>query len=291
MSETLKGLLELLDLERLEVDLFRGRSPDEDRQRVFGGQVAGQALVAAYRTVEKGDCHSLHAYFLRPGDPRAPILYSVERVRDGRTFTTRRCQAIQHGRPIFHLTASFQPAEVGPEHHASMPDVPEPESLTPWEAWIAKQASSLPAEVRAHVSRERPFEMRWVDPVNPFAGEKRPPRQQIWIRARGPLPDEALYHQCTVVYVSDMTLIDTAVLPHGIAWSDDCHQMASLDHAMWFHRPFRADEWLLYDQHSPNAFGARGFTMGHLYTRAGELVGSVVQEGLVRRLGREGRGS
>ena len=288
MTETLKGLLELLDLETLEVDLFRGRSPDEDRQRVFGGQVAGQALVAAYRTVERGTCHSLHSYFLRPGDPRAPILYQVDRVRDGRSFTTRRSQAIQHGRPIFHLTASFQPDEPGPEHQASMPDVPEPESLTSWEEWIAGQVGHLPADQQAHIVRERPFEMRWVDPVNPFLPEKRAPRQQIWIRSRGPLPDEPAIHQCTVAYVSDMTLIDTAVMPHGIAWTDDCHQMASLDHAMWFHRPFRADEWLLLDQQSPNAFGARGFTMGHLYTREGELVGSVVQEGLVRPRRRDG---
>jgi acyl-CoA thioesterase-2 len=282
MTETLKGLLDLLDLERLEVDLFRGRSPDEDRQRVFGGQVAGQALVAAYRTVERGTCHSLHAYFLRPGDPRAPILYQVDRIRDGKSFTTRRTQAIQHGRPIFHLTASFQPDEPGPEHQASMPEVPEPESLQGWEEWMEEQTRGLPEAERRHYTRERPFDMRWVDPVNPFVPEKRPPRQQLWIRARGPLPDAPLYHQCTVVYVSDMTLIDTAVMPHGIAWNDDCHQMASLDHAMWFHRPFRADAWLLYDQHSPNAFGARGFTMGHLYTRAGELVCTVVQEGLVR---------
>ena len=287
MSETLAGLLELLDLERLEVDLFRGRSPDEDRQRVFGGQVAGQALVAAYRTVERGTCHSLHSYFLRPGDPRAPILYQVDRIRDGRSFTTRRSQAIQHGRPIFHLTASFQPDESGPEHQASMPDVPEPETLTTWEEWMSEQTRHLPAEQRAPLTRPRPFEMRWVDPINPLEPRKRAPRQQIWIRARGRLPDGPLYHQCTVAYVSDMTLIDTAVLPHGIAWTDDCHQMASLDHAMWFHRPFRADDWLLYDQHSPNAFGARGFTMGHLYTRAGELVVTVIQEGLVRPRRRE----
>ena len=287
MSETLAGLLEILDLERLEVDLFRGRSPAEDRQRVFGGQVAGQALVAAYRTVERGTCHSLHSYFLRPGDPRAPILYQVDRIRDGRSFTTRRSQAIQHGRPIFHLTASFQPDEPGPEHQASMPDVPEPETLMSWEEWMTEQTRQLPAEQRARFTRPRPFEMRWVDPINPLEPSKRAPRQQIWIRARGPLPDEPLYHQCTVAYVSDMTLIDTAVLPHGIAWTDDCHQMASLDHAMWFHRPFRADDWLLYDQHSPNAFGARGFTMGHLYTRAGELVVTVIQEGLVRPRRRE----
>jgi acyl-CoA thioesterase-2 len=168
-----------------------------------------------------------------------------------------------------------------------MPEVPGPESLQGWEEWIADHVEHLPEAERAHATRQRPFEMRWVDPWNPWIPEKRPPRQQIWIRARGPLPDEPLYHQCTVAYVSDMTLIDTAVLPHGIAWADDGHQMASLDHAMWFHRPFRADDWLLYDQQSPNAFGARGFTMGHLYTRAGELVVSVVQEGLVRPRHRE----
>jgi len=282
MSETLKGVLDLLDLEELEVNIFRGRSPDEDRQRVFGGQVAGQALVAAYRTVARGVCHSLHAYFLRAGDPRAPILYQVDRIRDGRTFATRRAEAIQHGHAIFHLSASFQPPEPGPEHQASMPDVPDPESLLTWEQWMAERTRHLPAEQRRHYTRERPFDMRAVDPYDPLVPQKRAPRQQIWIRARGTLPDDPIYHQCTVAYVSDMTLIDTAVMPHGIAWSDDGHQMASLDHAMWFHRPFRADAWLLYDQHSPNAYGARGFTMGHLFTREGELVVSVVQEGLVR---------
>ena len=282
MSETLQSLLQLLDLEELEVNIFRGRSPDEERQRVFGGQVAGQALVAAYRTVERGTCHSLHAYFLRPGDPKTPILYQVDRIRDGRTFTTRRSEAIQHGRAIFHLSASFQPDEPGPEHHAPMPDVPEPESLRTQEEWMEEVTSHLPTEVRQHFTRERPFDMRAVDPHDPLKAERRPARQQIWIRARGAMPDDPMYHQCTVAYVSDMTLIDTAVMPHGIAWADDGHQMASLDHAMWFHRPFRADEWLLFEQESPNAYGARGFTMGHLYTRDGDLAVSVVQEGLVR---------
>lgn len=283
-ADTLGQLLALLDLEELEVNIFRGRSPDEDRQRVFGGQVAGQALAAAYRTVERGTCHSLHAYFLRPGDPKAPILYQVDRIRDGRSFTTRRTEAIQHGRAIFHLTASFQPEEPGLEHQAEMPDVPDPESLPTWEEKMEEVAGEAPPELARALTRERPFDMRSVHPFNPVNPVKQPPRQQIWIRARGVLPDTPMLHQCTSTYLSDMTLIDTALLPHGIGWADERYMVASLDHAMWFHRPFRSDEWLLYDQHSPATYGARGFTMGHLFTRDGDLAVSVVQEGLVRRV-------
>src|SRR5437773_2537623 len=260
MQRPLDDLIALLDLEELEVNLFRGRSPQENRQRVFGGQVAGQALVAAGRTVERGIVHSLHAYFLRPGDPATPILYQVDRIRDGHTFTTRRVVAIQHGRAIFHLSASFQPAEPGPDHQIPMPSAPDPESLPSWEERIAPLLDD-------------------VDPSHPHA---RPPRQLVWIRTSGRLPDSLLLHQCVVAYASDMTLLDTATLPHAIAWNDRRFMMASLDHAMWFHRPFRADEWLLYAQESPSAHGARGFTMGHLFTRNGKLVVSVAQEGLIR---------
>jgi acyl-CoA thioesterase-2 len=286
MSRALDQLIEILDLEQLEVNLFRGRSPDERRQRIFGGQVAGQALVAAGRTVERGSTHSLHAYFLRPGDPTTPIIYDVDRIRDGRTFTTRRVSAIQHGQAIFHLSASFQPDEPGPEHQMAMPEAPDPETVPNFEERIAKiPTDKLPEDVRSWIRRERPIEVRAVGAGSPFDHTKRPPTQLVWIRARGKLPDPLLLHQCVVAYASDMTLLDTITLPHGIVWSDGRYAMASLDHAMWFHRPFRADEWLLYAQDSPVAHGARGFATGRLFTRDGTLVGSVVQEGLIRPLG------
>jgi acyl-CoA thioesterase-2 len=286
MARALEQLIEILDLEQLEVNLFRGRSPDERRQRIFGGQVAGQALVAAGRTVERGTTHSLHAYFLRPGDPTTPIIYDVDRIRDGRTFTTRRVSAIQHGQAIFHLSASFQPDEPGPEHQMPMPEAPDPETVPNFEERIAKiPTDRLPEDVRAWIRRERPIEVRSVGAGSPFDHTKRPPAQLTWIRARGRLPDSLLLHQCVVAYASDMTLLDTITLPHGIVWSDGSYAMASLDHAMWFHRPFRADEWLLYAQESPSAHGARGFASGRLFTRDGTLVVSVVQEGLIRPLG------
>jgi acyl-CoA thioesterase-2 len=278
----LETLLSLLDLEELEVNIFRGRSPQEQRQRVFGGQVAGQALVAAGRTVEKGIVHSLHAYFLRPGDPSTPILYSVDRIRDGHTFTTRRVVAIQHGQAIFHLSASFQPEEPGPDHQVPMPEAPDPESLPTWEERIGPLIENAPEPVRRWLVRDRPIDVRSVEFVDPFHPVPRPPRQLVWIRANGHLPDPLLLHQCVVAYASDLTLLDTAALPHAIAWNDPRFMMASLDHAMWFHRSFRADDWLLYAQESPSAHGARGFTMGHLFTRAGSLVVSVAQEGLIR---------
>jgi acyl-CoA thioesterase-2 len=286
MSRALEQLIDILDLEQLEVNLFRGRSPDERRQRIFGGQVAGQALVAAGRTVERGSTHSLHAYFLRPGDPTTPIIYQVDRIRDGRTFTTRRVAAVQHGQAIFHLSASFQPDEPGPEHQAAMPEAPDPETEPNFEERIAKiPTEKLPEDVRAWIRRERPIEVRSVGAGSPFDHTKRPPVQLTWIRARGKLPDSLLLHQCVVAYASDMTLLDTITLPHGIVWADGSYAMASLDHAMWFHRPFRADEWLLYAQESPIAHGARGFATGRLFTRDGTLVVSVAQEGLIRPLG------
>jgi acyl-CoA thioesterase-2 len=284
VQRALDALVTILDLESLEVNLFRGESPKEDKQRVFGGQVAGQALVAAGRTVETGTVHSLHAYFLRPGDPRTPIVYQVDRIRDGRSFTTRRVVAIQHGQAIFHLSASFQKEERGLEHQVAMPDAPDPETLPTWKERYARMAASFPEEARGWFLRDRPIDVRAVDPVDPLEPEKREPLQLVWIRADGKLPDLPLLHQCVVVYASDMTLLDTAVLPHGISWFDPHFQMASLDHAMWFHRPFRADEWLLYAQESPSASGARGLTTGQLFTRDGRLVVSVVQEGLIRPL-------
>jgi len=282
MQAAVDALVELLDLEELEVNIFRGRSPQENRQRVFGGQVAGQALVAAGRTVPTGVVHSLHAYFLRPGDPSTPILYQVDRIRDGRTFTTRRVVAVQHGHAIFHLSASFQPPETGPEHQIPMPEAPPPESLPTFAERIAPILDRVPDELRRWVTRDRPIEVRTVEFVDPFHPKPRPPRQLVWVRADGRLPDPLLLHQCVVAYLSDLTLLDTAALPHAIAWNDPHYVMASLDHAMWFHRPFRADDWLLYAQESPSAHGARGFTMGHLFTRDGALAVSVAQEGLIR---------
>jgi acyl-CoA thioesterase II len=285
MADAVDELIGILDLEELEVNIFRGRSPDEKRQRVFGGQVAGQALIAAGRTVARGSVHSLHAYFLRPGDPAKPILYEVDRIRDGRTFTTRRVVAIQHGKAIFNLAASFQPDEVGPEHQIDMPDAPDPDSLPGVEERIARMKDSLPQEALEWLTRGRPIDVRPVVAANPFKPTKRPPRQLVWIRASRRLPDDPLLQQCVVAYASDLTLLDTATLPHAIALNDPHYVMASLDHAMWFHRPFRADEWLLYAQESPAASGARGFVMGHLFTGDGRLVVSVAQEGLIRPVG------
>ena len=282
MPTALDRLIELLDLEELEVNIFRGRSPQEDRQRVFGGQVAGQALVAAGRTVDRGVAHSLHAYFLRPGDPTVPILYDVDRIRDGRSFTTRRVRAIQHGHAIFNMSVSFHKAERGLEHQVSMPEVPNPDSLPTWEERMRPILEKAPAESLQWIDRERPIDIRHVDPVDPFHPEKRAPRDLVWMRADGRLPDDPMLHQCVVAYASDLTLLDSTLLPHGIAWSDRTVMMASLDHAMWFHRSFRADEWLLYVQESSAAAGARGFATGQLFSHDGTLVGSVAQEGLVR---------
>jgi acyl-CoA thioesterase-2 len=297
MSDTrgqaaLDQLVSILDLEELELNLFRGRTPKEDRVRVFGGQVAGQALVAAGRTVEDGlVVHSLHSYFLRPGDPSIPIVYQVERLRDGRSFTTRRVTAIQHGMPIFNLSASFQRPEHGIEHQLDMPPAPDPESLPTFRERIEPYLEKIHPDLKRWLQRERPIEMRYVNPPDYLHPEKRPPSQLVWIRADGTLPDASLLlHQCIVAYASDMTLIDTATLPHAIPWFDPNVQMASLDHAMWFHRPFRADEWLLYAQESPTATGARGFTTGRLYTGDGVHVVSVAQEGLIRKRETKGRG-
>jgi acyl-CoA thioesterase-2 len=284
MTAALDELVDLLHLEVLEVDLFRGFSPAEQRIRVFGGQVAAQALVAAGRTVGSGTgadrpVHSLHAYFLRPGDPRVPILYQVDRIRDGRSFNTRRVAAIQRGEAIFHLSASFQVHEDGVSHQLQMPEVPDPEILPTWTEVMAPYASTLGDAY----TRPRPIDVRYVGPpirTSP-SSEPRPPAHQMWLRADGKLPDDPLLHACLVAYASDMTLLDTIMLPHGLIWTEGGTQ-ASLDHAMWFHRPFRADEWLLYDQRSPTAANARGLATGTIFTREGALAVSVVQEGLLR---------
>jgi acyl-CoA thioesterase-2 len=276
-------LLATLELEPLEDNLFRGGRGHEGWQRVFGGQVLGQSLVAAARTVDKGrSVHSLHGYFLLAGDPETPIIYDVERIRDGGSFTTRRVKAIQHGRAIFSMSASFHKQEDGFDHQIGMPDVPPPEALPNPKDLIGKLSSQLPEAMRRYFERERPIEMRVVDVSRYLAREKRPPTQQIWIRTTGALPDDPVVHQAALAYISDFTLLDTALIAHGRLLFDADLQLASLDHALWYHRPFRADEWLLYAEDSPSAHGARGFCRGSIYTRDGMLVASVAQEGLVR---------
>ena len=287
MTKALDLLVELLDLERIEVDVFRGVSPDDQRQRVFGGQVAGQALVAAGRTVDgHRPVHSLHAYFLRPGDPTVPILYQVDRIRDGRSFTTRRVVAIQHGRAIFNLSASFHVDEEGPEHQVPMPDVADPEDLpTP-----AEQLASWGDRGEAMPGRFHAIDARYVT-AHPFSrepGKSVAACQQVWMRADGELPDAPLLHACVVAYASDLTLLDTTLSAHGeSSLSSSGLMFASLDHAMWFHRPFRADEWLLYQQESPSGHGARAFARGSIFTRDGALATSVAQEGLIRPIGHD----
>ena len=287
VTAALDMLIDLLDLEAIEMNIFRGRSPDEKRQRVFGGQVAGQALVAAGRTVGADrPVHSLHAYFLRPGDVSVPILYQVDRIRDGKSFATRRVVAIQHGHAIFNLSASFHAAEDGFEHQIPMPAVPDPETLPTFAERFADQAAAM----GDWYTRSRPIDSRYVnEPIRSrkVARGPRPPHQEIWMRADGRLPDDQLLHACIVAYASDMSLLDSILLAHGTEWDDDNFMGASLDHAMWFHRPFRADEWWLYDQESTSSFGARGIARGEIYARDGRLAVSVVQEGLVRTIRRE----
>jgi acyl-CoA thioesterase II len=283
-ARVLAELLDVLSLEAIETNVFRGSSPKDRWQRVFGGQVLGQALVAAQRTVNDRVCHSLHAYFLRGGDPKVPILYEVDRSRDGHTFTARRVVAIQHGRPIFTMSASFQIPEEGLEHQITMPEVPMPETLKTEREWRQELVPSMPEETRAWFLRPRPIEIRPVSPANRFAPGAHRPEQIVWVRALGSLgAAEHALHQCILAYASDMTILDTSLLPHGFTLFSPGLQLASLDHAMWFHRPFRADEWLLYVQESPTSSGGRGFNRGTIFRRDGTLVASVAQEGLIRR--------
>ena len=281
MGGALDDLLDLLDLEQIEVNIFRGRSPDDHRQRVFGGQVAGQALVAAGRTVPADrPVHSLHAYFIRPGDPTVPLVYTVDRTRDGRSFTTRRVSAIQHGKTIFTLSASFHHVEPGPEHADPMPDVPPPDQVRRNSDRWAK----VLGEDHPRVS-DNPFDLRSVGPLSVEA-ERDPSMRTttnlVWLRVDGHLPDDPLLHVCLMTYASDMTLLDSVLLGHGLSWLDGRTTGASLDHAMWFHRSFRADRWLLYAQESPVAYAGRGLARGQVFTAEGALVVSVVQEGLIR---------
>ncbi|GHB27554.1 acyl-CoA thioesterase II [Pseudovibrio japonicus] len=283
MTKAVENLLDLLDLEKLEENLFRGTSPQSGWQRVFGGQVIGQALVAASRTVgAERQANSLHGYFLRPGDPKVPIIYEVDRIRDGGSFTTRRVVAIQHGQAIFSMSASFQRVETGMEHQIEMPDVPMPEDLMPISEISDELISKAPEPVQKYWKRERPIELRPLDLGQYFSRKKQEPVQHVWVRAASKLPDDPRIHQCVLAYASDMTLLDTALFPHGINVFVPNLQVASLDHAMWFHSDFRMDEWLLYTQDSPRTAGGRGFSRGSLYTRDGVLVASAVQEGLMR---------
>jgi acyl-CoA thioesterase II len=283
MSYTLDALLALLDLEELEHNIFRGLNRDIGSGRVFGGQVLAQALVAAARTVEEGRaCHSLHGYFILPGDVDTPIVYFVDRLRDGRSFTTRRITAIQNGQAIFNMAASFQVLEDGPEHQTPMPEIPPPEELTSELELIRSVADRIPPRLREIYTQDRPLEVRPVEPLDPFAPEPRSPVKHMWIRASATMPDAHLSHQSVLAYASDYGLLGAALLPHGLTFQMPHLQAATLDHVIWFHRAFRVDDWLLYTVDSPIASGARGFTRGSVYTRDGVLVASVAQEGLLR---------
>jgi acyl-CoA thioesterase-2 len=283
MGNPVDNLVDLLDLERIETNIFRGRSPEESLQRVFGGQVAGQALIAAGRTVAADrPVHSLHAYFLRPGIPGVPIVYQVDRIRDGRSFTTRRVLGVQQGRTIFALTADFHLPEPSPfEHQAPAPPVPGPEELPS----ALEEVGSVLGELPPFISRRQPFDLRYVERLRwtheELAGVE--PRVAVWLRTNGQLGDDPLIHACAVTYASDMTLLDAVRVPVEPLWGKRHFDMASLDHAMWVHRPFRADDWLLYQQESPVAVGGRGLARGQLFDRSGQLVVSVMQEGLFRR--------
>jgi len=286
MASAIEEVVAILDLEPLEVNLFRGRSPQSRWQRVFGGQVIGQALVAACRTVEDVAVrppHSLHAYFLLGGDPKVPIVYEVERIRDGKSFTTRRVTAIQHGHAIFSMEVSFHLVEQGLMHQIEKPDVPGPDAL-PSHGHINDSAlSRMPEPVRRWYKGDRPIELRPVEHGR-YLGEKvEGGRFHVWFRASGRLPDEPAIHQCVLAYASDMTLLDAALIPVGRFIFNEDIMAASLDHALWFHRPFRADEWLLYAQDSPNLSGSRGLARGSIFTEDGRLVASVAQEGLLRQ--------
>jgi acyl-CoA thioesterase-2 len=280
-QEAVDGLVELLDLEEIDRDIYRGVSTRSRWMRVFGGQVAGQALVAAGRTVPADrHVHSLHSYFVRPGDPTVPIVYEVDRVRDGRSFSTRRVIALQQGEAIFSLSASFQLTQEGIDHQSPMPEVPDPETLQP----LVNRYGDSPEAAEFYRAMPKPIDLRYVDDP-PWQQRAKGPRaglSRVWMRADGRLPDDPLIHVCVLTYASDMTLLDSVLVRHGIAPGLDDVSMASLDHAMWFQRPFRADEWLLYSTRSPSASGGRGLATGRFYTRDGRQVCSVVQEGMIR---------
>ncbi|MGG7519382.1 acyl-CoA thioesterase II [Allorhizobium undicola] len=283
-SAAMQQLLQTLDLEALEVNLFRGTSPQVGWQRVFGGQVIAQALVAAQRTVEgERFVHSLHAYFMRPGDPSVPIIYQVERTRDGASFATRRVLAIQHGKAIFSMSASFQDDEEGLEHQVELPGIADPESLMGEKEFRELFLAQAPENVRKYWGRERPVEFRPTSLVHYLSREKLKPEANIWVRFTGAIPDDRRIQAAMLAYLSDMTLLDTSLYAHGMSIFDQNLQVASIDHAMWFHRQDPMDDWMLYTQDSPSASGGRGMTRGSLYSRSGKLIASVAQEGLIRK--------
>ncbi len=286
VSERIDELLDLLDLEEIDANIYRGRNESDRRRRLFGGQVAAQALSAAGRTVAEGLlAHSLHAYFLRPGDPEVPVLYTVDRIRDGRSFTTRRVVAVQRGRAIFNMALSFHGDEPGYEHQVPMPDAPDPETLPTWKQRVEQLGEKIPEDSRSWAPHSRPIDMRHVVPPTYLGGGPSAGPNLAWLRVERKLPDDPFLHQCVLAYASDISLLDNVVRPHGRDGPLGPLMMASLDHAMWFHQRFRVDDWLLYAQESPVATGARGFARGAIYTRDGKLVASVAQEGLMRPVG------
>lgn len=284
MSDVLRELLDLLALERIEENLYRGQSQDLGWGVVFGGQVLGQALAAAAYTVPPDRyVHSLHSYFLRPGDVSRPIVYDVDRIRDGSSFTTRRVVAIQGGRPIFSMSASFQIEEEGLTHQATAPDAPDPDTLRSEQELAREMGDRLPAAIRERFLAPRPIEIRPADPVNPLRPRVKPPHQMVWYRTSAPLPDDPAIHRYMLAYASDFYFLPTAMRPHGVSTAVGHMQVASIDHAMWFHRPFRMDDWVLYAMESPSASGARGLVRGQLFNREGVLIASTMQEGLIRQ--------
>jgi acyl-CoA thioesterase-2 len=286
MSRVLEELLELLDLEMIEEGIFRGQSQDLGWGTVYGGQALGQGLSAAAQTVDRSrPAHSFHAYFLRRGDPRRPIVYHVESTRDGASFSTRRVKAVQHGRPIFFMAASFQHHGDGLDHQVEAPEVAAPEDLPTLEERIERFREQIPEQLRAHIAMDLPIEMRPVDVSNPVAPEPRKPLQHMWLRAKGSLPDRPATHRQLLAYASDFSMLDTVLMPHGRSYWQGELRMASIDHAMWFHRDFRFDDWVLYAIDSPSASGDRGFARGQIFDRSGRLVASTTQEGMIRQVG------
>ena len=283
---TAQDLIELLDLEPIEHDIYRGQNRDIGTGRIYGGQVMAQALVAAARTVDRDrPAHSMHGYFILAGDLKIPVVYFVDRLRDGKSFATRRVTAIQHGRAIFNMSASFHHTEDGVSHQGAMPDVPPPESVRPEVELLRDIADRIPERLRAVLTQDRPLDIRPIDPIDPFNPEPHAPTRRFWVRARGDIGEYILDHQAVLAYASDYGLLGAALQPHALSYRNPNVMVASLDHSIWFHRPFRVDEWLLYDVESPAAYGARGFSRGSYFTQSGELVASVAQEGLVRVIG------
>jgi len=279
---TPENLAEILDLEAIEVNLFRGVSPNDGFPRIFGGLVIAQALMAAYKTVPDRTCHSLHAYFIRPGDVNAPVLYEVERARDGGTFTTRRVAAIQHGEQIFNLACSFQTPEQGLEHQAPMPSSVDPETLPTEGEYLRSLGEDVHPRFLKIAEYPRPIDLRWVDPQHPTKPTPKSSTKEVWMRAKAPLGEDVRLHQCALAYASDMAFMESALRPHGLIWTTPGLQAASLDHAMWFHHPFDFNAWTLFAQDSPSASQGRGLVRGQMFSQGGQLVASVAQECLMR---------